>query len=604
MSRKNLLLVLLLPLLIFAKSYFYPEIKTNIYFASDGSARVLQERTYNFNGSFSWAFIDLKKQGAENIILNQLSEKTDKGWKQLQPTELNNSPQSLYIRWGYSAQDETKTFLLDYTIVGGVKRYADVAEFYWKIIEDEHEKISKNEITLYLPEPSPNLFKVYVHSQSRPGLLTFNDKKDQADIVQVNIPANTFLEVRMLASQSMFGKVAKQNEIRYEKILADEKYNFLISSLRKFILLPLGILLMIGFPLVLLLIYYNKYGREPKLQYIAQYEHEPPRKAPPIAVPAILHQKPEKTAINQNTFRGMFASLLDLCTKGIISVQEVKDGHSQHYQFILEKPEQVDKLEPINKEVVKFFFEEVGESSVMLTDKALKEYAAKHASGFQVFLNDLFQQTRDWWEKELGVRLIDPKSSKAYNSFVLYIIPAILIGAIMVGSSLAAFFAVPKPVTFVLPVSFGMIVFFVFMFSGRSILRWNEAAYLEQKRWQNFRRFLTDFSAIKDAPITLLPIWEQYFIYAVVLGVAQKFLKNITNLALERGTVLMLPIWYSATTKGAASISSFVEGMGHFESFASNFTSMMNSFSSSAATGGGFSGGGGGGGGGGSSGAG
>jgi uncharacterized membrane protein len=320
MTRKNLLLILLLPLLIFGKSYFYPEIRTNIYFASDGNARVIQERTYNFDGSFSWAFVDLKKQGAENIILNQLSEKTDIGWKQLQPTELNNSPKSLYIRWEYSAKDETKTFLLDYTIIAGVKRYADVAEFYWKVIEDEHEKISKNEITLFLPEPSPSLFKVYIHSQSKPGSLIFNDAKDQANIVQVNIPANTFLEVRMLASQSMFSKVAKQNEIRYEKILAEEKHNFLISSLRKFVLLPLGILLMIGFPLVLLLIYYSKYGREPKLQYIAQYEHEPPRKAPPIVVPAILHQKPEKTAINQNTFRAMFASLLDMCVKGIVSV--------------------------------------------------------------------------------------------------------------------------------------------------------------------------------------------------------------------------------------------------------------------------------------------
>jgi uncharacterized membrane protein len=604
MMRKNLLFILLLPILIFGKSYFYPEIKTNIYFTTDGSARVLQERTYNFDGSFSWAFVDLKKQGAENIILNQLSEKTDKDWKQIQPTELNNSPKSLYIRWGYSAENQTKTFLLDYTIVGGVKRYSDVAEFYWKVIEDEHEKISNNEITLFLPEPSPSLFKVYIHSQAKPGLLTFNDKKDQADIVQANIPANTFLEVRMLASQSMFDKVAKQNEIRYEKILGEEKHNFLVSSLRKFVLLPIGLLLMVGFPLVLLLIYYNKYGREPKLQYIARYEHEPPRKAPPIVVPAILHQKPEKTAINQNTFWAMFADLLDLCVKGIVSVQEVKEGHHTHYQFILEKPDLVEKLDPIDREVAKFFFEEVGESSVILTDKVLKEYAAKHSTGFQAFLNDLFQQTRDWWEKELGIRLIDPISSKAYNSFVLYIIPAILIGAIMVGNSLVAFFAVPKPVTFILPFSFGMIVFFVFMFSGRSILRWNEQAYLEQKRWQSFRKFLTDFSAIKDAPITLLPIWEQYFVYAVVLGVAQKFLKNITNLALERGTVLMLPIWYSTTIKGTASISSFAEGMGHFESFASNFTSMMNSFSSSAATGGGFSGGGGGGGGGGSSGAG
>ena len=62
MMRKNLLFILLLPILIYGKTYFYPEIKTSIYYANDGSARVLQERTYSFDGSFSWAFIDLKKQ--------------------------------------------------------------------------------------------------------------------------------------------------------------------------------------------------------------------------------------------------------------------------------------------------------------------------------------------------------------------------------------------------------------------------------------------------------------------------------------------------------------------------------------------------------------
>jgi hypothetical protein len=299
----------------------------------------------------------------------------------------------------------------------------------------------------------------------------------------------------------------------------------------------------------------------------------------------------------------MITSLLDLCTKGIVSVQEIKDNHKTHYQFTLEKPDKVKELEPINKEIIRFFFEEVANSNVVLNDKDLKDFATRNSNSFQVFLQNLFKQTRDWWEKTLGTRLIDPISSTAYNKFLLYILPAIVVGEIMLGIGLAALLGVPGPVSVVIPFMSGVFIFIIFLFAGRSILRWSAPAYQEQKRWQNFRRFLTDFSAIKQAPITLLPIWEHYFVYAVVLGVAQKFLKNITNLALEQKTAIVLPVWYVAAG-GTKSITSFAESISHFESFASNFTGMMNSFSTSVATGGGFSGGGGGGGGGGSSGAG
>lgn len=207
-------------------------------------------------------------------------------------------------------------------------------------------------------------------------------------------------------------------------------------------------------------------------------------------------------------------------------------------------------------------------------------------------------------ENNVSVKLIDITSTKAYNKFILYALLSMFGGVILLTIGLTALFYVPMPVSFIIPFMAGVFIFVIFMFVGRIILRWNPVAFQEQQRWKNFKRFITDFSAIKQAPITLLPIWEHYFVYAVVLGVAQKFLKNIVNLASERNTVLVMPIWYKSMGAGSTTMSSFADSMANFESFTSNFTSMMNSFSTSAATGGGFSGGGGGGGGGGSSGAG
>ncbi|MGQ0569505.1 MAG: DUF2207 family protein [Armatimonadota bacterium] len=41
------------------------------------------------------------------------------------------------------------------------------------------------------------------------------------------------------------------------------------------------------------------------------------------------------------------------------------------------------------------------------------------------------------------------------------------------------------------------------------------------------RRFLTDFSHLKDAPPPAIAIWEHYIPYGVTLGVAQEVLRRI-----------------------------------------------------------------------------
>ena len=360
---------------------------------------------------------------------------------------------------------------------------------------------------------------------------------------------------------------------------------------------------MIVLPIIILLVFYFRYGREPKINYQVIYEHEPPRLVPPVVVPAILHQKPAKSSMYRPIFQGMFATLLDSAVKGFIAIKEIGKGRKKHYEFTLEKSALGGLIEPINRDVVNFFFAQTAQSNTF-TDETLKKYTTKHPTKIRSFLGDLFNQATLWWQKELGGALLDPKSSKAYNIYFLYLIPVIAIGAILLGFGLGELFFIPGPGSFVISIIFAIGLVVVFAVSGHSILRWTPTAYLEKNRWLKFKKFLGDFSAIEQAPITLLPIWEQYYVYAVVLGVAQKFLKNIVRLAEQQKVPVVLPVWYTAATTSPAGLTSLADSLSSFQSFANNLSSMMNSFSSSTSTGGGFSGGGGGGGGGGSSGAG
>jgi len=588
---------------LFAKSYYYPEIRTDVTLNADGSARVIQTRTYAFNGSFSWAFVDLKQQGSDGVVFNSLTEMTPTGWREIKPLEVTQTGKSLYIKWGYSAEDETKTFVLDCTVKGAVKRFADVAEFYWKVIEDEHERVQNAKTTVTLPAASPELFKVYIHSAAAPGRLDFNAAKTGADIEQGNIPKNTFVEVRVLARPEMFSRVAAQAGNRYADILKQEKGNFLVSSLRTYLLLPLGLILIVVVPLILVLWFYARYGREPRINYEAVYEHEPPRAAPPLVVPGILRQNPDKSTMYPALLKGMFATLLDLCWKGIVAVQDADDGRKHKYYFKLEHRDRLAGLDQYGRQVGEFLFGDVTGGRDILTEDALKKWSENHTQEAKALLGRFAEDARAWWESELHVPLIDPESRRAYARFLAFAGLSILAGVACLAGGLGRFVG-GQPGPLGMAAIMGFVPGAIYALVGRAIFRWHPDALLENKRWLNFKKFLQDFSAIRQAPVQLLAIWEQYYVYATVLGVAHEFLKHVGRLAVERGAVLPMPVWYHAGVSGPVGLASLSAGLAGFESFASNFSSMMNSFSTSAATGGGFAGGGGGGGGGGSSGAG
>ena len=607
MNRRSVVFLLLAAsVLTGAKEYWYPSIETEVRLLPNDNARIEQTRTYQFDGSFSWAFVELEKRGADDGVFDGLYEADGGGWKRIEPLELSDRSDALYLKWGYSAQDEEKAFLLRYTVVGAVTRWRDVAEFHWKVVEDEHEAVQVASVSIILPDSAPDLFKVYVHSRARPGELEFTDERDAAYASQTRLPRNAFQEVRVLVDPALFPGAKLRDEPAYSRILGEEKRNFIMSALKVYLLMPLAILFLLVLPLILLLSYYFRYGREPETTYDAVYEHEPPTDAPPQVVPAILHQKPDATVQHQEMFRGLFAGLLGLAGKGFVSVQEIdKKG----YRFTLEKPGEIDQLDPFDRAAVDLLFGKVAAGGRSFTDKEFREYGKQHSVAVRTMLGAWFLSGRAWWRERLGGELIDRVSTRAYGRFTLLVLASLAIGAVGAGIAVSGVLdSGTGPLPWFLAGVAGFVMAIVFLAAGKSIHRWSKPAYEEHLRWQRFSKFLRESSAIEEAPIQLLPIWEHYYVYAVALGVAEEFLKNVGKLAAARGESLATPVWFAGHRFAAGSTAGgpagFQSAMKSLSSFGSNFAGMAGSFSPRSSSGGGFSGGGGGGGGGGSSGAG
>jgi len=605
MKRVAFCLLLLAAAPVLGKSYRYPSVRTQVWLERNGDARIIQERTYRFEGSFSWAFVDLRKRGSEGIRLNGISElQPTGGWLRLQPLEVNDGPSSLYVKWGYLASDEERTFMLDYTVLGAVKRYQDVAEFYWKVIEDEHEPMDETELEVVLPGASPGLFKVYVHSRAAPGTLDFAPRMDRVNVRQSGIPRNAFVEARVLARSELFPKAPTIARDAYGRILREEQGNYIRSAVKTYLAIPLGIILILAVPVLLLILLYLKHGREPALDYSAVYEHEPPRKAPPFVVPAITAQQPQTGTQHALAFRGMFATLLDLARKGLVRVEQEKKGLSTHYRFRRIGTPGEPAPDDFSNEVAGFMFDRVAGGRDSFTDDDFKAWGRDHAGEVRALLSGHYENAKAWWERELGGELLDPIATKAWRISNAGSLLSVVAGVLVTGYGLGQFFGGQGPLQWVLPAVLGVLVYIALAAFARGVLRWSPAAHLEHRRWMTFRKFLVEFSAIEEAPVGLLAIWEQYYVYAAALGVAKDFLKNVGRLALRQGTELATPSWFAGAAFASHGAGSFQEGMAGLVSFGDNFSSMAASFSPKSSSGGGFSGGGGGGGGGGSSGAG
>ena len=82
-----------------------------------------------------------------------------------------------------------------------------------------------------------------------------------------------------------------------------------------------------------------------------------------------------------------------------------------------------------------------------------------------------------------------------------------------------------------------IIIMGVILFISLTKARYPRKELAEAKdKWQAFKNFLSDYSQLEEAKITSVHLWEQYFVYAVALGVSDKVVKAYKK-ALDMGVI-------------------------------------------------------------------
>ncbi|MEO0078352.1 MAG: DUF2207 domain-containing protein [candidate division WOR-3 bacterium] len=537
--------LLMLPALTLAGVSF-PAITTVIDLSSDGSAHVVQEVTCRFEGKHRRVRLSFPAQYHDSrVLFNSLTGHETHDRVPGSEVDVRYEAGGLVVAWVPHGRDQARRYVIDLTVKRAVRRYDDVAHVRVPVVGRASGPIAQATVELRLPKGANRTFEL----ADRSDFLVSQDRRN-GSFSRYDLDRGDQLTADVLTDPDVFGNVRRTPGLMQEvetsipvpdrDVLPEPDE---AGPLRRYF--GLGLLLL---PLVLLLVLYLIYGREPRVSYDALYEREPPELIPPLAVPAIMRQAPDLTELPEQTLDATLATLVDAARRGALDLIP-GDAHTGAGRgFVLAHPDRVSNLDELSRKVVDYYFTRVSGGRSFVTAEDVRRYATEKPDAFLFWLKQMSQEGRYWWWSRLGIGFLEPASSIAYQAFCL------------VAPLATAFVWLLVPFNFVfmsLDFSFRLRVVLMFVtfalssavyaYLGRVILRWSPPAYYEHLRWHSFRRFLIQFSAIEQAPLELSAIWQEYYVYAVALGIGERFMQGLSGLssALSRadkaGSLLIRP---------------------------------------------------------------
>ena len=570
-----------------AQSYQWRDVEQVAEIQPDGSVIVYDTRTLWTDDDFGEAFICFELEGRQDIELLPGSGAVSPG----PPATAFRQPCSggieLVVRNETRVNERRVRFV--YRLTGTTDVYSDVVQWYWNLLQLDHPPIVGYSLVVRAPGPMEFPFDAYVHRyfNIEEPRVSLSPDRSTLTVDFERIPTGSGVEVRFLMDPTLFTVTGTTPGM--QRLLEDEtevarldERRVALTRVRRhpaWMLLPLAVLGWLGTGVART---YRRVGREPQIETM-QYPFEPPRDRPPAAVTAMLMQSFSSAGMGP----AFQATIMDLARKGYGEFEP----KGKKFQMRLDLDKSTESLEPHEQSILGYLQNAAkthrkGDPS-FLEFAELKSYSQRYAS---TFMPKWSKYVRDWIERQLGGPLVDPVSQKLANRWF-----ALSWLGIALSAGAAVLLLGPGRIAAIIVAILCFVLGFI---AAASIPAWRREVAEEVYGWQGFKRTLSDYTRMKDAPLDFYKLWDKYYVYAAAMGVAEQYLKALRRAAPLHG------IDESAMVRQATwmGVHSNVSSLSGLSQSVSSLSSALSSASASASSGGSSSGGGVGGGGGGSSG--
>ncbi len=594
--KKIIFLFLLLPCLLpgirAEKNYSFPRLTLEAQLHPDGSMTVMEIRTFKFEESYRFAFRTFPK--SERVVFTDFHV-TERGipyalsnTQEPGTCEILESAGQTLVRWYFKARDESRTFTIQYRVLGAVGRYDDASVLYYQFVSSEWDR-STNEVSVTVTPPDAYREGVsaWLHGPLWAEMRIAGDGTLYAWCDR--LPLHTFLEIRAMyptalfpAARSQSGSVrtgilqeeaslAEAANLERAQAIRKEEGKLKRWNMGKWIVAVLS-----GAGLFIWWNLYRSYHKKPRIPHIPRMDSAIPAKTPPALVDYLIHHR----SIYGTSLVG---TLLDLARRGFLSLKEERKeargllgGTRTGAQISWElKRSYMEShrasLEPFEEDLIHFLFNDLAGGADVISLKTIEKKRNAFIRFFRTWEKDV---------KKLGKEQgwFDQKSIKGMTLSLILGVVCILLAiplAFLFGpwAIIAAFSG-----------------FVILLLSLALPARTDEGERLFYQ-WTALKKYLQKIHP-QDA-VQLLSSIDQYLVYGLVLGLSKNKIKNMAMIIPPDQAVHYVP-WY---IYGGSGGSFSAEGFG--TSLSSAISVSASALSSASGTGGGASGGWGGAGGGG-----
>ncbi len=540
------------PLRADAKSYTMPNIEIDAQLETDGSLHVVEQRTFEFEGSYSavwWTFgllpmnAEVSINGVRTVSLDDDGDAAPGETKLLEsvPFDLKWREEGGPGKDSYSMDSPSNTVYvffgsephcivveLDYTITNMAQVYDDMTEVYWQYLGSQWSSDSCNvTATLQLPlpqgavvEPAKNVYAwghgpldgtVAIHDDASVVCDVAKVKSGEYAEMRVLIPSTWLTNLSLKSLRLHDGEQRLDTVLSEEKVWADKANSQRMMSLAFMIACAAVCVIAIVIALVL----YFKYGKEYTPEFKNKYLDEVPEMGIHPAVVGRLWRW------NRENASDLTATIMHLCQLGAVRVEagsyrvSNKDGSTEEREdYCITRLVQPSSLEdPIDRAAMRLLFDRVANGQESFWFGGIEKYAKTHSK-------EMVTAMTDWQtaiSAEVARRGFFEEKGERFQK-LLWVVAGVLFVAsciIWLDMDNALVFA------FSIPTSLALAVIGNYM--PRRSREGNELV----ARCKALRNWLRDFGSLENRQQLEELHWDELMVLAYVFGVSKNAMEQL-----------------------------------------------------------------------------
>lgn len=411
----------------------------------------------------------------------------------------------------FNPSSRKKAIYYEYTIEDMIVKHNDVEELAWTIFNGENlENTIKNlEIKIHLPQADPSM-QAWGHGVLQ-GELT-RDSDSQITLTAKDMGKGNDLGVRILFDKNLVVSTknsnmnAKKSVLEIEKQLAEEaNEQRRIARTRSNIIWGISIAWLVI--MILYLVYtYIKYDKEYEYFLPSPYLREIPATYAPSTLEYLL-----KKDITPTSFS---TGILELIRKKAITFEEIpSDKKKKKNQYVFKNTSENMELSNQEQKIISLLFTTIGNKNEV-TMKEINDYA-QDSSTAQTFMTN-YNQWKTEAKKEAVAEGFYEKIGKVR---IIGIVFSVLAFAIAYSNYLYNIGVVLCTVNCIVAV---VAIIYLLVFKKKT-----KKGIEHYTKWMAFKRFLKDFGRFNEKELPEIKLWEQYLVYAHILGIAKEVEKEM-----------------------------------------------------------------------------